>query len=76
MVYYGLLTPLPAYDTATSNVPFLALLNGSQGPTGEAFAALARETKGVNAGLRRLSPQASHYNKADPLCETLSVIPR
>ena len=53
MVYYGL-TPLsPAYDfyAATSNVPFLALLNGSQGPPGEAFAALARETKGVNAGL-------------------------
>ena len=45
----------PAYEAATSNVPFVALLSGAQGPLLEALSKLADETKLLNAGAGALA---------------------
>ena len=39
----------PEYDALTSNLPFVAMLSGAQGPVADVFAALASELKQSNA---------------------------
>ena len=56
----------PKYEAATSNVPFLAMLSGAQGPVADAFASLAAEPAGRAARRPPLGGARNANNFSEP----------